>query len=276
MPDRILTTHVGSLVRPPRVMSYIEAIEGGVAVDSQAFDACLREEIATVVRQQADAGIDIVSDGEFGKLRSWSFYVLDRLTGIEERDVDAPRGAGRDQTLFPEFYAEYFPTQKLPKRGTAVAVAPITYKGHAAVARDIAIFKDALKASGAKVEGAFLPVVAPASAVPRSRNEYYKQRRGVPVRARRRAARGIQGDRRRGPVRAGRRRVPALHVRRRLRGQGSRGLSQMGRGAHRRAQPRARGPARGEGALSHLLGQLQHAACQRRGAEGHRRSGAAR
>ncbi|HKS60104.1 MAG TPA: epoxyalkane--coenzyme M transferase, partial [Xanthobacteraceae bacterium] len=102
MPGRILTTHVGSLVRPPRVMSYIEAIEGGVAVDGHAYDACLLEEIANVVRQQADAGIDIVSDGEFGKLRSWSFYVLDRLTGIEERDVDAPRGAGRDQTLFPE------------------------------------------------------------------------------------------------------------------------------------------------------------------------------
>ena len=173
MPDRILTTHVGSLVRPPRVMSYVEAIEGGVAVDSQAYDACLREEIAKVVRQQADAGVDIVSDGEFGKLRSWSFYVLDRLTGIEERDVDAPRGAGRDQTLFPEFYAEYFPTQKLPKRGTAVAVGPIAYKGHAAVARDIALFKDALKASGAKVEGAFLPVVAPASALPGGKNEHY-------------------------------------------------------------------------------------------------------
>ena len=59
-----------------------------------------------------------------------------------------------------------------------------------------------------------------------------------------------------GSVRAGGRRVPALHVRRRLRGPGSGGLPQMGRGAHRRAQPRARGPARGEGALSHLLGQL--------------------
>jgi 5-methyltetrahydropteroyltriglutamate--homocysteine methyltransferase len=172
--DRILTTHVGSLVRPPQVMSYIDAIESGVAVDQAAFDACLREEIAQVIRQQAEAGVDVVSDGEFGKLRSWSFYVLDRLGGIEERDLDAPRGAGRDQTLFPEFYAEYFPTQKLPKRGTAVAVAPITYEGHAAVARDIALFKDALKASGAKVAGAFLPVVAPASAVPRHGNEYYK------------------------------------------------------------------------------------------------------
>jgi 5-methyltetrahydropteroyltriglutamate--homocysteine methyltransferase len=174
MQDRILTTHVGSLVRPPSVMSYVEAIENGVAVDQAAFDACLREEIATVIRQQVEAGVDVVSDGEFGKLRSWSFYVLDRLGGIEERELDAPRGAGRDQTLFPEFYAEYFPTQKLPKRGTAVAVSPITYKGHAAIARDIAIFKDALKASGAKVAGAFLPVVAPASAVPRHKNEYYK------------------------------------------------------------------------------------------------------
>ena len=73
MPNRILTTRVGSLVRPPRVMSYIEAIEGGVAVDQQAHDTCLREEIANVIRQQADAGIDVVSDGEFGKLRSWSF-----------------------------------------------------------------------------------------------------------------------------------------------------------------------------------------------------------
>ena len=172
--DRILTTHVGSLVRPPQVMSYIEAIENGVSIDQQAFDACLHESIAQVIRQQVEAGIDVVSDGEFGKLRSWSFYVLDRLGDIEERELDAPRGAGRDQTLFPEFYAEYFPTQKLPKRGTAVAVAPITYKGQAAVARDIAIFKGALEASGAKVEGAFLPVVAPASAVPRSRNEYYK------------------------------------------------------------------------------------------------------
>ena len=160
-------------MRPPRVMSYVEAIENGVTVDQGAFDACLREEIAQVIRQQAEAGIDIVSDGEFGKLRSWSFYVLDRLSGMEERNLDAPRGAGRDQTLFPEFYAEYFPTQKLPRRGTAVAVAPIKYQGHAAVARDIAIFKDSLKASGAKVEGAFLPVVAPASAVPRHALEYY-------------------------------------------------------------------------------------------------------
>ncbi len=170
--DRILTTHVGSLVRPVELTRYIEAIDNGVKVDQAAFDRCLADSITTVVKRQQQADVDIVSDGEFGKFRSWSFYVLDRLGGIEERAVEVPRGAGRDQQLFPDFYAEYFPTQKLPKRGTVVAVGPIIYKGQAAVQKDIAVFKDALQ--GADVADAFLPVVAPASAVPRHKNEYYK------------------------------------------------------------------------------------------------------
>ena len=170
--DRILTTHVGSLVRPPELSKYIEAIDNGVKVDSRAFERCLTDSVADVVRRQQRVGIDIVSDGEFGKFRSWSFYVLDRLSGIEERAIEAPRGAGRDQLMFPDFYAEYFPTQKLPKRGTVVCIGPIAYKGHTELQQDIAIFKTALK--GAAVADAFLPVVAPASAVPRHNNEYYK------------------------------------------------------------------------------------------------------
>jgi 5-methyltetrahydropteroyltriglutamate--homocysteine methyltransferase len=169
--DRILTTHVGSLVRPAKLVEYIEAMENGLAVDGKAFDALLREGVIDVVRRQRQAGIDIVSDGEYGKFRSWSFYVLDRLDGIEERDVAAPVGGGRDRALFPEFYAEYFPTQKLPKRGTVVTVGPIRYKGHAAIGKDIETFKAAL--AGVDAAG-FLPVVAPASAVPLFKNEHYK------------------------------------------------------------------------------------------------------
>ncbi|HWE21046.1 MAG TPA: cobalamin-independent methionine synthase II family protein [Hyphomicrobiaceae bacterium] len=169
--ERILTTHVGSLVRPPRLVQYIEAMENGLAVDGTAFDALLRQSVNEVVKRQQQAGIDIVSDGEYGKFRSWSFYIIDRLAGIEERDVAAPVGGGRDRAQFPEFYAEYFPTQRLPKRGTAVAVGPIAYNGHAALKHDIEVFKAAL--AGVDVEG-FLPVVAPASAVPLFKNEYYK------------------------------------------------------------------------------------------------------
>ena len=169
--DRILTTHVGSLVRPAKLVQYIEAMEDGLVVDGKAFDALLQQSVKEVVRRQQQAGIDIVSDGEYGKFRSWSFYVMDRLEGIEQRDVAAPVGGGRDRALFPEFYAEYFPTQRLPKRGTAVSVGAIKYKGHAAVGKDIEIFKAAL--AGVDVEG-FMPAVAPASAVPMFKNEYYK------------------------------------------------------------------------------------------------------
>jgi 5-methyltetrahydropteroyltriglutamate--homocysteine methyltransferase len=170
--DRILTTHVGSLVRPPELSRYIEAIDNGVKIDQAAFDRCLADSVAAVVKRQQQAGIDVGSDGEFGKFRSGSFEVLDRLGGIEERAVEAARGAGRDQLMFRDFYAEYFPTQKLPKRGTVVCVGPVTYKGQAAVQKDIAVFKAALK--GVAVADAFLPVVAPASAVPQHKNEYYK------------------------------------------------------------------------------------------------------
>ena len=169
--ERLLTTHVGSLIRPPQLVEYIEAVENGLKVDMKAFDALLQQSVHDVVRRQQQAGIDIVSDGEYGKFRSWNFYVLDRLDGIEERDVVTPVGGGKDRSLFPEFYAEYFPTQKLPKRGTVVTVAPVKYKGQAALKKDIEIFKNAL--TGVDVDG-FLPVVAPASAVPMFKNEFYK------------------------------------------------------------------------------------------------------
>ena len=64
--DRILTTHVGSLVRPPELTRYIEAIDNGVHVEQAAFDRCLADSVADAVKRQQQAGVDVVSDGEFG------------------------------------------------------------------------------------------------------------------------------------------------------------------------------------------------------------------
>src|SRR5262245_38990819 len=105
--NRILTTHVGSLARPNRLLDYIKAIDAGVAINGAAFDACLAEAVAQVVEQQAKAGVDIVSDGEFGKFRTWSSYVISRLGGFEERNVVVATGAGKDRSRFPEFYEQY-------------------------------------------------------------------------------------------------------------------------------------------------------------------------
>ncbi len=177
--ERILTTHVGSLIRPEPLLPFIRAKQSGQPYDEQAYRQCLAVSVKEIVRRQAQAGIDVPSDGEFGKSISWSQYALERLSGFERRPVRglATFAQGVDRSRFAEFYAELDaasgpPASALTAVGQAVCVAPIRYTGHAEVERDIANFKAALGAAGLG-EG-FLPVAAPASVIPDRKNEYYK------------------------------------------------------------------------------------------------------
>jgi 5-methyltetrahydropteroyltriglutamate--homocysteine methyltransferase len=184
--DRILTTHVGSLVRPPKLVEFLHKIEDRQPYDQAAYEACLVESVEEVVRRQAEVGIDIVSDGEFSKGRNWAFYVHDRMTGVatrpltpeEANDPMASPGGGQDRIAFPEFYAEYDRISGLGKRlGSRFIVnAALTYSD-VQVRRDIANLKGA--AGKAQVEGAFLPVVAPASALPNAKNEHYPDEKSL-------------------------------------------------------------------------------------------------
>ncbi len=179
----IRTTHVGSLVRPPDLVGFLHQQDQGLPFDQGAFDTCLRNAVTDVVAQQCDVGIDIVSDGEFGKTMSWSRYILGRLGGFEERAAAVATGvtkaiAGKDRRDFAEFYDEYegsfgFAGMGTQARhlGTWVVTGPITYTGQHAIQRDIANLKAALK--GKRAEG-FLPVVAPASVAPNRQDEFYK------------------------------------------------------------------------------------------------------
>src|SRR5215204_2273913 len=97
---RILTTHVGSLIRSKA------ALDASRNHDQNK----LTEEVTEIVAHQAQAGIDIVNDGEFGK-SGWANYVLDRMTGFEPRpDTLYPAvWLGRDRIRFAEFMAAEFP-----------------------------------------------------------------------------------------------------------------------------------------------------------------------
>ena len=174
--DRILTTHVGSLIRPPALQDFLRRKQAGKPYDQAAYDQCLTDSVGEIVRQQADVGIDVVSDGEFGKSISWSQYVLERLSGFERRPIEPgtknPFTRGVDREKFAEFYAELDAREGVATTVEAVCVGPIAYTGQEELRRDIDNFKAALKA--VKVEEAFLPVVAPASVIPDRKNEYYK------------------------------------------------------------------------------------------------------
>ena len=174
--NRILTTHVGSLIRPQPLQEFLRAKQAGKSYDHKAYATCLTGSVAEVVRQQADIGIDVVSDGEFGKSISWSQYALERLSGFERRpikhDAANPFKRGADRTQFAEFYAELDAREGVATTTEAICVGPIKYTGQAELQRDIDNFKAALKS--VKVEEAFLPVAAPASVIPDRKNEYYK------------------------------------------------------------------------------------------------------
>ena len=90
-PDRIMTTHVGSLVRPPELVEFLKLVEAGQPHDAAAYEACLKASIDEIVRQQVEAGVDIVSDGEFSKGRNWAFYVHARISGITARPATPER-----------------------------------------------------------------------------------------------------------------------------------------------------------------------------------------
>jgi 5-methyltetrahydropteroyltriglutamate--homocysteine methyltransferase len=180
MAQRILSTHVGSLIRPPALLEFIRARQQRAPYDQAAYQRCLAESVREVVRRQAEAGIDLPSDGEFGKSISWSQYALERLSGFERRPAAPganPFSRGADRARFPEFYAELDAADGPPATAgatgvVAVCTGPIEYTGHAELQRDIDNFKAALAAAG--VKQGFLPVAAPASVIPDRKNEYYK------------------------------------------------------------------------------------------------------
>jgi 5-methyltetrahydropteroyltriglutamate--homocysteine methyltransferase len=176
----IRTTHAGSLIRPPALLEFIRPRQQGQPYDKQAYANCLRSSVAQVVRRQAEAGIHVVSDGEFGKSISWSQYALERLSGFERRAVRPEEhgfNRGADRARFAEFYKELDAAEGPPaavgaSAGVAVCVGPISYTGQDEIARDIDNFKAALEQVGAP-QG-FLPVASPPSVIPDRKNEYYR------------------------------------------------------------------------------------------------------
>lgn len=192
--DRILTTHAGSLIRPPEVLDFLVAMEDGEDYDQAAYERALAEAVADVVRRQAEAGIDVVDDGEMGKA-SWIVYLYERVKGLEVRLLSLADGsvlpASRDRQAFPEFYAEHdaevarqfiWQTHRygrdargaeaaddVPRAAVWFCTEPLAYDD-TAVRRDIANLEAALE--GVDVVDAFMPVVAPASAY-WLRNEHY-------------------------------------------------------------------------------------------------------
>ena len=181
--DRILTTHVGSIPRPDSIRDLLRARLEGRTVDANELAAPVKEAVADVVRQQAECGIDVVSDGEMSKT-SFIAYSDERLTGFTTMKPDDPNvppsntsgvwarrlDTRREWRAFREYYETYLPAAMPPSAPPTVCTGPVTYKGAALLERDLANLKAALQTAG--VAEAFVPAIAPGM-VGRDQNRYY-------------------------------------------------------------------------------------------------------
>jgi 5-methyltetrahydropteroyltriglutamate--homocysteine methyltransferase len=180
--DRILTTHVGSIPRPESIRSLLRARVAGEPIDEAELGRRVIQAVDDVVRQQAEAGLDIVSDGEMSKT-SFLAYTDERLTGFvtttAPTDPSAALAGGiwarrvdsrREWRAFREYYSEYLPREMPLATAPSVCEGPIAYKGEALLKQDLATLKAALEK--VEVADAFVPAIAPAM-VGRGQNRYY-------------------------------------------------------------------------------------------------------
>jgi 5-methyltetrahydropteroyltriglutamate--homocysteine methyltransferase len=175
--DRILTTHVGSLVRPKELIANPETgnamrPDADISSDRETSEATLKRAVADVVKRQVEVGLDIVNDGEYGKA-SWSNYIMGRISGFEVRpdQLRPVEWLGRDRERFKDYVETEFP-RALKGTPTEACIGPIKYKDHTVIRRDVANLKAALGA--VKAPDAFFTAVAPASTAYDGVNEYYK------------------------------------------------------------------------------------------------------
>jgi 5-methyltetrahydropteroyltriglutamate--homocysteine methyltransferase len=163
--DRILTTHAGSLPRPPDLL----AMTGS----GPERAARVRGAVAEVVRRQVEHGLDVVDDGEMGK-PSFVTYVVERLSGFTASAEPGmlPWAGSREVAAFPEYYEPSLRESPNAAAPRFACTGPVTYTGHARVQADIENLKAAL--SGVDVEEAFLPAISPSNVEGRHANRYYK------------------------------------------------------------------------------------------------------
>lgn len=177
--DLFPTTHVGRLGHSDE----LDEAWGQSATTrpaSEAFHVTLKKAVSDVVQRQVDCGIDIVCDGELGKL-SWWTYLISRLAGLgpstKENLAANLFQSHPDWRNFAGYYSEDFIQGWMSRRWSRVitqkplsCVGPIKYTGLSDLNEDIANLKSAMAETGAK--RGFMNSVAPGSA--QLPNEYYK------------------------------------------------------------------------------------------------------
>src|SRR5438046_8396025 len=103
--NRILTTHTGSLPRPPELTRlYVQRARGG-AIDPAELDRLGKAALGRIVDKQVEAGIDIGNNGEQQR-EAFFLYVRHRMSGFGSSWKRWPRGDVERYPLLKKQMAE--------------------------------------------------------------------------------------------------------------------------------------------------------------------------
>ncbi len=165
--ERILTTHVGSLPRPKPLLELLLEKERGEPYDEAAFDAELAQAVDAVVARQVEIGLDVVSDGEMGKI-GYATYVKDRLSGFEGH---YPRPPHLDLAPHPEFREAMARMTGPQQFRRAACVGPVEVVDRTALERDLGNLRAAADRHG--VREAFMNAASPGVISAFQQNRFY-------------------------------------------------------------------------------------------------------
>ncbi|ELZ27357.1 methionine synthase vitamin-B12 independent [Halogeometricum pallidum JCM 14848] len=167
--DRIRTTHIGSLPRPPELLDLLKKRQEDEAVDDDEWNETVADATRRVVERQADVGIDAANNGEQSRV-SFNWYVADRLSGIEgkrEQELWA------DLQEFPDYAEETFKTDVMDLSMHPVVADAVEYTGHDDAEAELAAFLDALEAADADFEDTFVTSASPSVVTATHANDHY-------------------------------------------------------------------------------------------------------
>jgi 5-methyltetrahydropteroyltriglutamate--homocysteine methyltransferase len=173
-PDRILTTHAGSLPRPQRLRALYVRRNAGEAIDAAELAEVTAEAVRAVIKGQAEAGVDIVNDGEQQR-EHFFLYLQRRLTGIGS---SWSRPARSDIKRYPQFQAMQREMREARAAVANSSIAPPMAIGdikyiEPGAAAECAVLRNALDAAGAQFPGVFLTAPSPGIVMTAMANSHY-------------------------------------------------------------------------------------------------------